>query len=146
MPRLHGANSRRECSWFHATFTDNEDLQFHIRATDWGKLLPLLEAYEDPSEAFTDPKEAATFYADMLETIGQFAAEQIAPFTEELDSQHPVQNGEEVETAPRLAKILNGLVEMGAMGLMMPRRVGGLNLRWCSAARSANFWPGAMCR
>ena len=109
-------------------FTDNEDLQFHIRTADWGKLLPLLEAYEDPSEALSDPDEAATFYAEMLETIGQFAAEQIAPHTEELDSQHPIQNGEEVETAPRLATILNGLAELGAMGLMMPRRVGGLNL------------------
>ena len=79
-------------------FTDNEDLQFHIRTANWGRLLPLLEAYEDPNEAFTDPVEAASFYADMLETMGQFAAEQVAPYAAELDSQHPVQNGEEVET------------------------------------------------
>jgi alkylation response protein AidB-like acyl-CoA dehydrogenase len=109
-------------------FMDNDDLQFHIRNIDWGTLLPLVEAYENPEDAFSDPEEAGTFYADMLSTIGQFSAEQIAPYTTELDTQHPVQNGEEVESAPRMKTILDGLAQLGAMGLILPRRVGGLNL------------------
>ena len=109
-------------------FTDNEDLQFHVRNVDWATLLPLVEAYENPEDAFQDPSEASEFYADMLSTMGQFSAEQIAPFTTELDTQHPIQEGEEVRTAPRMKTILDGLAQLGAMGLILPRRTGGLNL------------------
>ena len=108
-------------------FIDNEDLQFHIRTMDWASLLPLVEAYENPEEAFKDPAQAGEFYAEMLTTIGQFAAEQIAPYTTELDTQHPTQEGEEILTAPRMKTILDGLAQLGAMGLILPRRLGGLN-------------------
>ena len=108
-------------------FIDNEDLQFHIRTMDWASLLPLVEAYENPEDAFSDPEEAREFYAEMLSTIGQFSAEQIAPYTTELDTQHPIQEGEEILTAPRMKTILDGLAQLGAMGLILPRRIGGLN-------------------
>ena len=108
-------------------FLDNDDLRFQFEQIDWETLLPLVEIGQDPEEAFTDAKEAQTFFADMLSSIGEFTAEEIAPFALELDDQHPTLENGEVTDAPRMNTILNGLRKLGLMGLILPRRNGGLN-------------------
>ncbi|HEY1088574.1 MAG TPA: acyl-CoA dehydrogenase family protein, partial [Archangium sp.] len=45
----------------------------------------------------------------------------------ELDEQHPVLKDGEVTNGARMDKILKGLADLGAMGLTLPRRLGGMN-------------------
>ena len=108
-------------------FTDNDDLKFQLSRVDWATLVPLLEGPFGDDDAFQDPKEAEAFYLEMLEALGEFAAKEVAPHWRELDEQHPVLENGEVKDPPRMAKVIAGLAELGAMGLALPRRLGGMN-------------------
>jgi alkylation response protein AidB-like acyl-CoA dehydrogenase len=108
-------------------FTDNDDLRFHLERVDWETLVPLVEDPYGDDDAFADASEAKEFYLQMLEALGEFAAKEIAPHWKELDEQHPVLEGGEVKDPPRIATIMKGLGQMGAMGMGLPRRLGGMN-------------------
>lgn len=108
-------------------FTDNDDLKFQLSRIDWATLVPLVEGPFQDDDGFKDPKEAESFYLELLEALGEFAAKEVAPHWRELDEQHPEIKDGEVEDPPRMAKIMAGLRELGAMGLALPRRLGGLN-------------------
>jgi alkylation response protein AidB-like acyl-CoA dehydrogenase len=108
-------------------FNDNDDLLFHFESVDWETLVPLVEEPFGDEDAFTDPKEAAAFYKDMMSALGEYVANEIAPHWQELDEQHPTFEKGEVEDPARMKTIIDGLAQMGAMGLTLPRRLGGMN-------------------
>ena len=109
-------------------FTDNDDLRFQFQQIDWAKLVELAETGFPVEERDTKPEEAAATYAEILSALGEFVSENVAPYSKELDEQSPkLRDDGEVEEPARMATIMKGLQEMGAFGLGMPRRAGGMN-------------------
>ncbi|MEO1272013.1 MAG: acyl-CoA dehydrogenase family protein [Myxococcota bacterium] len=109
-------------------YKDNDDLRYYIeRGFDWEPLVRLTEFdYRDP-EGFKDPEEATAFYRDVLEMIGQFAAEEIGPYADEIDRQGmPLVDGE-VDEPPRQKRIFEQIKALGLHGMCLPRPLGGLN-------------------
>ena len=108
-------------------FNDNEDLKFQLSQVPWDKLVPVVERLAKDEDGFSDAKEAEEFYLDILENLGSYIAQEIAPHTKELDEQHPILKDGEVTELARMATIMKGLSELGAMALALPRNAGGLN-------------------
>ena len=108
-------------------FLDNDDLRFQLSRIDWDVLVDLQERMFLDEDRFTKGSEAKAFYDELLTSLGEFAAKEIAPFERELDEQHPHFHDGVVDDAPRLKKIFDALAGLGAMGLTLPRRLGGLN-------------------
>ncbi|MDP2345932.1 MAG: acyl-CoA dehydrogenase family protein [Deltaproteobacteria bacterium] len=108
-------------------FLDNDDLRFQLSRIDWDVLVDLQERmFQDP-DRFQTGAEAKAFYDELLTSLGEFAAKEIAPFERELDEQHPHFHDGVVDDAPRLKTIFDALAALGTMGLTLPRRLGGLN-------------------
>lgn len=108
-------------------FLDNDDLRFQLSRLDWDVLTKLTEESFDDDDKFTNGKDARAFFDELLTSLGEFTAKEIAPHERELDEQHPHFHDGVVEDAPRLKEIFDSLAAMGAMGLPVPRRLGGLN-------------------
>ena len=59
-------------------YTDNADLQFYMnKGVDWP---PLIKAAEFPNTDF-DNSEMLESYKQVMELLGAFSGDQIAPFT-----------------------------------------------------------------
>ncbi len=103
-------------------FADNPDMQFHFRHLPWQDLASVMSI---PADELRSASE------EMLQALGEFVANEIAPYTHELDAQRPVIRPDgEVDDAPRMKTVINGLAKLGAMGLTMPKHIGGLGLPW----------------
>lgn len=109
-------------------FTDHEDLQWHFSRLDWASLVPLTEESWQDEDSFTDIYQAKETYREILVALGDFIAAEIAPYASELDQQNPTYQAQEnrVIDPPRMKKIMQGLGEMGAFGLSIPRKLGGM--------------------
>lgn len=109
-------------------FTDHEDLQWHFSRLDWTSLVSLTEESWQDEDSFTDIHQAKETYREILAALGDFIAAEIAPYTHELDQQSPTYQAQEnsVMDPPRMKKIMQGLGEMGAFGLSIPRKLGGM--------------------
>lgn len=108
-------------------FLDNDDLRFQLSRIDWETLTKLQEEMFLDDDRFTSGADAKAFFEELLTTLGEFTAKEIAPHERELDEQHPHFHDGVVDEAPRLKQIFKSLGELGAMGLPVPRRLGGLN-------------------
>src|SRR5688500_2777883 len=108
-------------------FLDNDDLRFQLSRVDWLLLVSLSEAMFDDAEGYEEPSEACAFYDEVLTSLGEFLAKEVAPFEKELDEQHPTLVDGEVTPAARCRAILDKLQELGGMTLTLPRRLGGSN-------------------
>jgi len=106
-------------------YLDNEDLRFQVEQVPWGQLLPLVDT-EHASGA--NVQEHVQHQHELLVALGEYVAEQVAPFAHELDEQHPTLKDGEVEDAPRMKAIIEGLSQMGAMSIPFESRLGGLNM------------------
>ncbi len=109
-------------------YDDNADLRWYIdTGLDWEPIVRLTEYDYNAEDGFTEVGEAVDFYKDVLDLVGEFSAEQIAPRWAELDAAHPhLDNGEVVE-APVTREIFEGLKELGLHGMCLPRELGGMN-------------------
>ncbi len=108
-------------------FLDNDDLRFQLSRLDWDLITELQEKMFQDEDRFTKGSDAKAFYDELLTSLGEFTAKEIAPFERELDEQHPHFHDGVVDDAPRLKKIFDAMSAMGAMGLNLPRRLGGMN-------------------
>jgi alkylation response protein AidB-like acyl-CoA dehydrogenase len=108
-------------------FTDNEDLQFYFdKAIKWDKLIELVENNPDDNP-YESPQEAVDTFKSIFEMFGQFVAEEIAPYAEEIDRQHPRLENGEVIIPERVEKIFAALKELDLHGMALPRELGGMN-------------------
>lgn len=108
-------------------YLDNEDLLFYTQTyIDWDRIFALTEAMtsEDAPETVEEAKE---IYTDIMSMVGEFAANEIAPHSAELDRQGVNFSNGEVTFPPRLQQISDGLAELGLHGLCIPRELGGSN-------------------
>jgi alkylation response protein AidB-like acyl-CoA dehydrogenase len=107
-------------------FLDNDDLRFQISRLDWATLVDLQEQLFLDEDRHGTGADGRAFYEEILTTLGEFIAREVAPHERELDQHPTLKNGEVGETA-RMKKIFAGLADLGAFGITLPRRLGGMN-------------------
>jgi alkylation response protein AidB-like acyl-CoA dehydrogenase len=106
---------------------DNADLRFYIdQCIDWELLHHNVElAVDDPESLPID--EAKEFYRDILNLVGEFSANEIAPHAAALDkAEIRLENGE-VIVPPIHDQIFAQLAQMGLHGVCLPRELGGMH-------------------
>ncbi len=113
-------------------YTDNEDIQFHFEHMDVAGLAGVMEEgfrFHDEFEfAPTDVEDALDNYRRILESLGELAAEEIAPTAEETDLVGNTLNEDgSVTRAPGIDNALKRLAQAEVMGFTLPYRFGGLN-------------------
>ncbi len=66
-------------------YRDNPELQYYVeRGIDWAPLVELTEHDFQFEDGFDTTDEAVDFYRSVLEMVGEFVAEEIAPRADEL--------------------------------------------------------------
>jgi len=110
-------------------YDDNHDLRFYVdQYIDWEKLVDLVELHYKATDAPKDHKEAVQTYKDVLELVGEFVANEVAPRARAMDEAHPVLKDGKVVQCPEHQAIFEQLKEMGIYGMTVPRELGGMNL------------------
>ncbi|MBI2570022.1 MAG: acyl-CoA dehydrogenase family protein [Candidatus Schekmanbacteria bacterium] len=107
---------------------DNEDLRFYLdKWLDWAPLARITELDFTEPEGFKNSEEAVAFYKEVLGTIAEFVADEVAPLGPEIDREHlRLENGE-VVLPPQLKKIDDAMRGLDLHGMCLPRALGGLN-------------------
>ena len=77
-------------------FTDNDDLRFHFEeAIDWTPLVEVTELGHRTEDGFKTTQEAVAFYREVADSVGELAADQIAPRAAQIDREdNKIVNGE----------------------------------------------------
>ena len=109
-------------------FKDNEDLQYYFdEGIDWGPLVEITEKGYQDQDGFESKEEAVAFYRDIVEMVGQFVADEIAPHAAEIDRSGLELKDGEVEFPERLQGIFDQIKELELHGMCLPRELGGMN-------------------
>lgn len=109
-------------------YTDNSDLQYYIdKGIDWAPLLELVEGDLDQSEWFDTPDDIVGFYREVLEMIGAFTAEEIAPHVAAIEREGTHIVDGEVRFPAKLDEIFEQIKALEIHGLSIPRELGGMN-------------------
>jgi len=107
-------------------FDDNRDLQFYVdHEIDWPALYNVTEISDE--KAFDSVEEAVSFYRDLLQLLGDFAANEVAPRAATLDRAHMELKDGEVAEPKELREISDKAREIEMHRLPLPREFGGLN-------------------
>lgn len=107
---------------------DNPDLKFYLTAgVDWDTLAWVTELGFRHPDGFRDSGQATDFYREVVSSVAAFAADEIAPFSAEIDREGVRFRDGEVVFPPRLAGIFDKMAELDLFGLTLPREVGGMN-------------------
>jgi alkylation response protein AidB-like acyl-CoA dehydrogenase len=131
MERARTARARTERGEQMANFyKDNADLQFYVeKGIDWSRVVELTERrFVDP-DGPKDLTEAKELYRDVMNLVGELAANEIAPHAAAIDAQgvHLGDDGE-VVFPKELDRIMAQIKELDLHGLAVPRELGGMNL------------------
>ena len=109
--------------------TDNEDLQYYIeKGLDWSSLAKISEQNFSLPDGFQDTSEAVEFYKEILNLVGQFSSDQIAPRAREIDETKVKYRDGEVELSQAKREVFAGLKDLQLHGMTLPRELGGLNV------------------
>lgn len=109
-------------------FGDNSDLRYYLeKGIDWTPLVRLTEYDHQAEEGFSNAEEAVEFYRDILDMVGRFSAEEIAPKAAEIDRLGLSLEDGEVHFSEPLNQIFEKLRELGLHGMCLPRELGGMN-------------------
>ncbi len=109
-------------------YRDNDDLRFYMeRGLDWAPLVELTEyGFSDP-DGFENTEEAVEFYGDILEMVGQFAAEEITPHTATIDAAGMTIEDGEVKVSEEAEDIFEQIKDLDLHGMVIPRDLDGMN-------------------
>ena len=112
-------------------FTDNPDLMFTLKNLEMKEIVALRENDYKQAEEFDyapeNYEDAMDNYKRVLEEIGEITGERIAPRSRQVDEEGPCFKDGVVKYHPLTDKNLKDLKDAGVMGVMLPRRYGGLN-------------------
>ncbi len=109
-------------------YDDNEDLRFYVdKYIDWEPLVELSEYKYLAKDGFENASEALEFYQGVLDLVGSFAANEIAPHAAVIDLEHPRVEDGEVVFPPVLQHIFDQMKELELHGMCVPRELGGMN-------------------
>lgn len=113
-------------------YLDNPDLAFHLKTPVVAELSQLHENnFKDAGKfpgAPADADAALALYECWLNKVGELSAQKIAPRAAAVDQEGVALKQGEVVFATGTRDNLRELAEAGLMGVMLPRRYGGLNL------------------
>src|SRR5262249_38315056 len=109
-------------------FKDNDDLLYYIeRGIDWEPLVQLTEfGYRAPG-GFSSARDAVEFYREVLEMIGEFAAEEVAPVAAVIDRKGMAAEAAEGRAPAEFDAIFARIKELELYGMSLPRDLGGMN-------------------
>ena len=107
---------------------DNPDLQYYLeRGIDWDPLVRLTEQDFTLEGGFESTEDAVGFYKDILNLIADFAANEIAPRSRDIDRLGlRFESGEVIFPEP-LTEIFEQLKALEVHGACIPRELGGMN-------------------
>ncbi len=112
-------------------FTDNPDLMFTLKNLEMKEIVALRENDYKQAEEFDyapeNYEDAMDNYKRVLKEIGEITGERIAPRSRQVDEEGPYFKDGVVKYHPLTDKNLKDLKDAGVMGVMLPRRYGGLN-------------------
>jgi len=102
-------------------FSANKDLRFYYeKVIDWDRLVPL---YAEPDDA-VKPGATAGLWRDVLGVAGDYVGRQISARAAEVDRLGTPHTGA-IKVSPPMVENLQGLAELGLMGLGLPPEYGG---------------------
>ncbi len=109
-------------------YLDNDDLRFYVeKAIDWDEIVDLVERGYKDDEGPASCRDAVDTYKDILDLVGSFVAEEVAPRSAAIDEQGTKMVEGKIETSKAFEEIFEGLEEMCIYGVCIPRELGGMN-------------------
>jgi len=112
-------------------FLDNSDIVFHFNKLDMRDVVSIAEDDYEQSKQFSDAPvnydDAMTNYRKVLEMVGDLAANHIAPRAAEIDHEGVSFSEGKVAYARGTQQSLKELGQADLMGMIFPRKYGGLN-------------------
>lgn len=109
-------------------YRDNDDLRFYVeKALDWPTLVDAVERHYTAMDAPKNAQEAVETYTEILDLIGEFVAEEVAPRGKHIDEEGTGFKDGKVVPSKSFDEIFEQLKAMGVHGLTMPRELGGMN-------------------
>lgn len=109
-------------------FLDNKDLRFQFEhGIDWKQIVELTEAGYTLPDGHANLDDAMEFYTMVMESVGDFAGEFIAPRALKIDEQGNHLVDGKVESGESLLEVYDGLRERELFGMPVPRELGGSN-------------------
>lgn len=111
-------------------FLDNSDLLFHFDRLDLRDVIEIIEHGYSQAEVHDDaPRnhdEAIDYYHSALELFGKLCSERIAPRAQAVDLAGTTLTDGKVEYAAETLENIKDLADAGFMGVIIPRRFGGI--------------------
>ncbi|KPA13359.1 acyl-CoA dehydrogenase, central domain protein [Candidatus Magnetomorum sp. HK-1] len=109
-------------------YKDNADLKFYVeKFIDWEPLIELTEFEYKTKDGFDNAKEALTFYKGVLDSIGEFAAKEVAPHAKEIDLEHHELVDGVVKSPAIFNQIFKKINKLELFGMCLPLELGGMN-------------------
>lgn len=109
-------------------YDDNKDIQFYVdKYIDWTSLVALTEYDFKATDCFQNTAEALDTYKRILEMVGDFAANEVAPHTHEIDQNPPFIKDGVVHFPPMLESVFQKINTLELHGMCLPRSLGGMN-------------------
>ncbi len=111
-------------------FSDNSDLKYQFSRLDLEEAVRILEHDYKEAEHFPEApqnyQEAQELYEAALELVGELAGDVIAPLAMEVDAEGAHFKDGKVTYAKGTREALDQLAEAGLMGVILPRKYGGI--------------------
>lgn len=112
-------------------FTDNSDIQFHFNRLNLRRIVEMIENNYEESKLYNfaphDYEDAMENYRKVLEVMGDICGNFIAPRASEVDREGVHFENGKVTYAKGTQENLKMLSKADFMGMVLPRRLGGLN-------------------
>jgi len=112
-------------------YTEVEDYKFHLEHPLMKKIVSLREGEFDEENKFEyaphDFEDTMDNYYRVLDIVGEICSNTIGPNAEEVDSEGPHLEDNEVKYARGTQENYDALVQAGLIGMALPRKYGGLN-------------------
>ena len=109
-------------------YDDNRDLKFYVEhGIDWEPLVRMTEYGYQAEGGFTNAEEALEFFQGVLDLVGDFAANEVAPKAAEIDREHHEIVDGAVIQPPVLKGVFEQIKALELHGICLPRELGGMN-------------------
>ena len=112
-------------------FTDNADLLFHFNNLDIKEIVDIAEENYEQAKQFNyapiNYDDAMENFKKVLEVVGDLAGNSISPRASDVDSEGAHFSDGNVSYAKGTQENLKQLAQADLMGMILPRKYGGLN-------------------
>jgi 3-(methylthio)propanoyl-CoA dehydrogenase len=107
-------------------FLDNDDLRFQFEhGVHWAEIVELSEARYTLPGGHANLQEAQEFYRAVVDSVGEFSAQFVAPRAADIDKQGATLVQGEVKIGKAATEVFEALGERELYGMSIPRELGG---------------------